>query len=124
MMTYLYGGVLVLTAAFELLAAVSLVGGPGGIQAAGSGDQWSMHYGFAALVMASVPVWAWRNRFLPAVATQTLGILMMFHLLLMISLSLAGDQPAGMVIHGVLGSLCVALFALRSRLFDHAGEAA
>ncbi len=120
-MKHLYVAVLAMTIAFELLAAVSLIGGPGGFQAAGSGEQWSMHYGFAAVVMASVPVWAWKNRFLPAVATQTLGILMTFHLLLAVSLFTAGDQFAGMVIHGILGSFCILLFALRSRIVEHTG---
>ncbi len=37
----------------ETLAAVSLIAGPGGLGDAGQGGQWSMHYGFAALAIAS-----------------------------------------------------------------------
>ena len=52
-MKILFTVVLVLNFLTETLAAVSLIGGPEGIAAAGKGGMWSMHYGFAALAIAS-----------------------------------------------------------------------
>ena len=49
MMKILFNIVLVLNFLTEAMAAVSLIGGPEGISAAGQGGMWSMHYGFAAV---------------------------------------------------------------------------
>ena len=106
---------LVLNLLAELLAATSLIGGPEGIAAAGIGKQWSMHYGFAVLAIASATLWVWPHRSHLQVVTAVLGVLMVFHCAVLVSLVLAGDQPAGVVIHSVLAVLAVGLFALRSR---------
>ena len=50
-MKILFNVVLILSFLFEALASVSLITGPEGISAAGSGNQWSMHYGFAVFPM-------------------------------------------------------------------------
>ena len=53
---------LVLHLLMELMAAVALIGGPEGVGNAGAGNMWSMHYGFAALAIASISVWVWPKR--------------------------------------------------------------
>ena len=57
-MKILFNIVLVLSFLFEALASVSLIGGPEGISAPGLGNQWSMHYGFAALAIASMSLYS------------------------------------------------------------------
>jgi len=104
---------LVLNALAELLAATTLIGGPAGIQAAGSGEMWSMHYGFAALAIASLSIWIWPHRYNLRVVTPALLTLSVFHTGLCLSLTLAGDQPQGMVLHAVLAVLFVTLLATR-----------
>ena len=99
----------------ESLAATTLIGGPDGIAAAGKGGMWSMHYGFAALAMASVSLWIWPNRRNLKAVTAVLGVLSTFHTGLFISLTLAGDQQVGQIIHGVMAVLCIVLFTLRAR---------
>jgi len=107
---------LILNFLFEALAGLSLIAGPGGIGAAGQGEQWAMHYGFAALAVASVSLWAWPQRgALPAV-TATLGVLLVFHTGLCASLAIAGDQQAGMIVHGVLAAMCAAVLSQRSKV--------
>ncbi len=100
----------------ETMAALSLIGGPGGLSAAGTGGQWSMHYGFAALAIASVSVWTWFQRSQAAALTVALGTLLVFHSGLAVSLAAAGDQQGGMVAHIVLAVLFAVLFAGRSKL--------
>ena len=100
----------------ELLAGLSLIGGPGGIANAGAGEMWSMHYGFAALAIASVSVWCWLQRSHGPALTVALGTLMVFHSGLFVSLLLAGDQMGGMVMHGLLSVACVGLFFNRGKL--------
>lgn len=112
-MKILLSVLLVLNFLVEGLAATSLIGGPEGIAAAGSGGQWSMHYGFAALAIASLSLWTWRCRSQLPVITVALGTLLVFHTGLAISLSLAGDQAAGRAIHVVLAALCLLLFVRR-----------
>ena len=123
-MKILFNVVLILSFLFEALASVSLITGPEGISAAGSGNQWSMHYGFAVIAIASISLWAWPYRTNLPVATFALGVLFIFHTGLSISLSLAGDQQAGMVIHSILSILCLVLVTQRSRWCDVTGEAA
>jgi len=108
--------ILVLSFLTEVLAAVALIGGPEGIAAAGKGGQWSMHYGFAALAIASVSLWTWSKRTVPAVITVTIGVLLVFHSGLAVSLFLAGDQQPGQVIHTVLAGLLLVLFLQRGKL--------
>lgn len=109
---------LVLHTLTELMAAVSLIGGPEGISAAGLGGQWSMHYGFAALALASASLWVWPYRSNRAAVTAVLGVLMIFHIGILVSLTAAGDQQVGMVLHSVLAVLAVVLFSLRSKWCD------
>ncbi len=114
-MRILFSVFLVLNLIAEVLAATSLIGGPDGIAAAGRGNQWAMHYGFAVLAIASASLWVWPQRSNIRVVTAVLGVLMVFHSGVLVSLVLAGDQPAGVVIHSVLALLAIVLFALRSR---------
>jgi len=102
-------------AATELLAAASLIAGPGGIVAAGAGEQWSMHYGFAAFAIATVSLWVWPYRSELRVVTPLLGLLLTFHFSIFVSLTLAGDQVAGMLIHAVLAVTAASLFVTRAR---------
>jgi hypothetical protein len=114
-MRILFIVVLVLNLLTESLAATTLIGGPDGIAAAGKGGMWSMHYGFAALAMASVSLWIWPNRRNLKAVTAVLGVLSTFHTGLFISLTLAGDQQVGQIIHGVMAVLCIVLFTLRAQ---------
>ena len=121
-MKILFNVVLVLSFLFEGLAAVSLITGPEGVTAAGLGDQWSMHYGFAALAIASMSLWAWPYRTNLPVVTFALGVLFIFHTGLSISLTLAGDQQAGMIGHSVLSVLCLVLLTQRTKWCDVANQ--
>ncbi len=100
---------LVLSALTVLLAAVTLIGGPTGIQAAGAGEMWSMHYGFAALAIASCSIWIWPHRSDLQAVTPILLTLLVFHAGVCLSLVLAGDQPVGAVIHATLTLLLIVL---------------
>ena len=115
-MKIVYITLLVLNFLTEMMASVSLIGGPEGLSAPGLGGQWSMHYGFAALAIASISLWAWPHRSNPQVITVVLGILLVFHTGLFVSLTTAGDQQAGMVLHAILGVLCLVCFVMRKRL--------
>lgn len=99
----------------EGFAAFSLVLGPDGLSAAGTGGQWSMHYGFAAVAIASSSLWIWPSRTDRRAVTAVLGILLVFHAGIFVSLTTAGDQQAGMIIHAVLAVLCLVLMTQRSR---------
>lgn len=106
---------LVLNFLVEAMAAVSLLTGPQGIAAAGTGGQWSMHYGFAAIAIASAGWWLWPYRSNRMAVTAVLGMLMTFHVGLFTSLSLAGDQKLGVIIHAVMSVLSIGLFTQRAR---------
>lgn len=112
---------LVLHFLIETLAAVANIGGPEGLSAAGTGGQWSMHYGFAAFALATASLWVWPHRTNLAVVTAVLGVLLVFHVGLFISLTAAGDQAAGMVIHAVLAVLAIFLFTQRKKWCTAAG---
>ena len=73
-MKILFTILLVLNFLTEALASTTLIGGPDGIAAAGRGGQWSMHYGFAALAIASISLWAWPYRSQLQVTTVVLGV--------------------------------------------------
>ena len=75
-----------------------------------------MHYGFAALAIASISLWAWPHRSNPQVVTVVLGILIVFHTGLFVPLATAGDQQAGMVLHAILSVMCLLCFVMRKRL--------
>lgn len=106
---------LVLNFLTEAMASSALIGGPEGISAAGQGGMWSMHYGFAALAIGSASLWIWPHRTNMKAVTAVLGVLMTFHSGLFVSLTAAGDQQAGMIIHAVLAVLCIFLFTQRSK---------
>ena len=106
---------LVLNFLAEALAAASLIGGPEGLAAIGNGGQWSMHYGFAVVAIASAGIWLWPYRNNYKAVTAVLGILLTFHACVLGSLFLAGDQQVGVVIHSVLTLLAAVLFTQRSR---------
>ena len=114
-MRILFVAVLVVNLLTEALAAATLIGGPDGIAAAGKGGMWSMHYGFAALAIASTSLWVWPHRNNLTAVTAVLGVLCTFHIGLFVSLTLAGDQQVGMIIHGVMAVLCIALFTRRAK---------
>ena len=117
-MRYVLATLLLLNLLAELLAAVTLLGGPGGVADAGSGNQWSMHYGFAVLAIAGLSFWGWRFRGERAALTVTLATLQTFHTAVFLSLLLAGDQPAGVAIHGVLMVLTLVVLLNRGKLLD------
>ncbi|MGI9325869.1 MAG: hypothetical protein ACR2PZ_11665 [Pseudomonadales bacterium] len=108
---------LVLNLLTELLAAASLIGGPMGISASGeaAAGGWAMHYGFAVIAIASTLFWLWPYRSSLSAVTAVLGMLLTFHICLFISLSIAGDQQAGVIIHAVLAVFSVILFSQRKK---------
>ncbi len=114
-MKYLFITFLVLNFLAETLAAVTLIGGPEGLAAAGMGGQWSMHYGFAVLAIASASLWVWPYRTNRPVVTTVLGILLVFHISVFVSLSAAGDQAFGMVLHAVLAVMALVAFTQRGK---------
>ena len=117
-MKYLFMIFLVLNFLAETMAAVTLIGGPEGLAAAGQGGQWSMHYGFAVIAIASASLWVWPYRLDRRVVTAVLGILLVFHVAVAISLTAAGDQAFGMVLHTMLAVLAVVLFLARGRFCE------
>ncbi len=102
----------------EALAAASLIGGPSGLAAseAANVDRWSMHYGFAVIAIASAGAWLWPRRRELSALTPVLGILATFHIAVLTSLLIAGDQPLGVGIHAVLSLTFLLLLALRKKL--------
>lgn len=119
-MKILFTVFLVLNLLAETLAATSLIGAENGLRAAlaGAGAErgmWSMHYGFAVIAIASAIAWVWPHRDSRKVVTTVLGMLMTFHVALLISLSAEGTQTPGIVIHSVLAGLSVVLFVLRGK---------
>ena len=115
-MRVLFLVLLILHLLMETMAAVALIGGPQGISAAGQGAQWSMHYGFAALAMASVSLWVWPRRNDLAAVTVALGLLLTFHAGLTLSLAVAGDQAGGMISHAVLAVISLVLISQRGKV--------
>ena len=73
-----------------------------------------MHYGFAALSIASLSVWAWPKRNNPDTVTVVLGLLLTFHAAIAVSLAIARDQLFGLVSHSTLTVACIALFFTKS----------
>lgn len=118
MLKHSYSGLLVVNGLIETMAATALLLGPGGIADMGQGEQWSMHYGFAVIAVASVGIWLWPHRTNLAACTIGLGFLMLFHSSLTISLALAGDQLGGLIMHSVLATWSAAMFVLRRRWCD------
>ena len=111
---------LVLNFLAETLAAVSLIGAENGLAAALSGNGstnglWSMHYGFAVISIASAICWVWPHRTSRKVVTAVLGMLMVFHSALLISLILENSQIGGIVLHTVRALMAIVLFTLRGR---------
>ncbi len=115
-MRILFVVMLVINFLMETLAAATLIAGPGGIPAAGTGEQWSMHYGFAALAIASISLWIWPRRNDAGAVATVLGVLLVFHTGIAVSLATAGDQMGGMVMHTVVAAMCLALFFQRARV--------
>ncbi len=115
-MRILFVVLLILHLLMETMAAVALIGGPEGISAAGQGAQWSMHYGFAALALASVSLWVWPRRDDLAAVTVALGLLLTFHAGLTLSLAVAGDQAGGMIGHAVLAVISLVLITQRTKV--------
>lgn len=72
-----------------------------------------MHYGFAALAIASISIWIWPRRHNLEAVTPALLTLIVFHVGLCGSLTLAGDQFVGSVIHAVLALSFAILFVRR-----------
>jgi hypothetical protein len=115
-MTLLLAVALVLNFAIEAMAATTLIGGAQGLAAPPGADRWAMHYGFAVIAIASAGAWLWPFRRELAALTPVLGVLAVFHVAVLTSLQIAGDQREGAVLHGALALLFVALFTQRRKL--------
>ena len=111
--------VLVLNFLFEGWLSVMMVplpfsGGEFDVQT----QQWAVHYGFAALVMALTIVLFWLYGNTSSSLAMGLGVLCLFHLGIMTS-SLAAYSHGGMlgpaVVHGILFVAFTVLFILRDK---------
>ena len=109
--------VLILNFLTEGLAAISLIGGPQSAFAEGPVEVglWAMHYGFAAISIASAVFWIWPYREDLKAVTAVLGILLVFHICIFTSLAIAADQIPGTIIHAVMAVFCAILFTQRSK---------
>ena len=85
-MKLLFSLLLVLNLLVEVLAGVATIGCTGEISSIVSGGQWSMHYGFAVLAIASLSIWVWPFRNELKAVTVALGLLMTFHIGVLCSL--------------------------------------
>jgi hypothetical protein len=115
-MSVLLAVALVMNLAIEAMAATTLIGGARGLAAPPGTDRWQMHYGFAVIAIASAGAWLWPRRREQAALTSVLGMLTTFHVSLLTSLLIAGDQRQGAVLHGILALLFALLFAQRRKL--------
>jgi len=122
-MRKLFTGVLIANLLFEgwigliLLFKIS----PDDSDPLGVHTAWATDYAFAALVIASLAFWVWKNRYQRNIARLTLGILSSFHLLLAISTGMAvadGDPLAAPIIHASLALLSITLFATQKQWAD------
>lgn len=116
-MRKLFTGVLVLNLLAEGWIGLILLLKPGTGEALQTHSAWATDYGFAALAIASIIFWVWKNRYTQNVATVALGIMVTFHTGTGIATGLAiadGDPVAAPVIHAVLAILCSALLLTRS----------
>ena len=115
-MKIFFSVVLVLNLLMEAMAAIMLISNPEAQGEALATATWARNYGFAALAIASASIWPWPARDRLAAVTPVAGTLLVFHVGLTISLSLAGGEnlgPAGL--HGVMALLFAVSFALRSK---------
>lgn len=115
-MKILFNVFLVANLLAETLAALTLIGGPLGLQAPEpvAGSRWAMNYGFAVIAIASAIFWLWSKRTSLTAVTPVLGMLMIFHISLAIALSMDPLQFVGFILHSVLATIAVVLFATRS----------
>jgi FtsH-binding integral membrane protein len=119
-MRKLYIGVLAFNLIFEGLVGLILVFkiDPGGEDALQIHSAWATDYGFAALVIASLIFWVWRQRYNEQTATLVLGILTSFHIGLTLSTGMAvadGDPIAAAITHGLMAILSFTLFITRKQ---------
>ena len=108
---------LVLNLLAETLAAVSLIGGGLGGEPTdiAAGTRWDMNYGFAVIAIASAVFWLWTKRSTLAAVTPVLGMLTVFHVSLVVALSMDASQRFGFILHGVLALMAIILFTQRRK---------
>jgi hypothetical protein len=126
-MRKLYVGLLLFNLIFEGLVGLMLIFklGPEGEDPLQMHSAWATDYGFAALVIASLIFWVWRNRYQQHIATLVLGILTSFHTGLAVSTGMAvatGDPLAAAITHGLLAILSGGLFITRKQWIFAPGE--
>ncbi len=114
-MKILFIVLLVLNFLMEAMAAVALISTADSTLAATTG-MWSMHYGFAALAIASLSLWVWPHRNNLQAVTVALGVLLTFHTGLAISLFIEGAQMGGAIGHAVLSILSAIAFLQKSKI--------
>ena len=108
---------LVLNLLFEGMAGVVLLTGDMGINAPEmlASGMWAMNYGFAALAIASAIIWLWPNRTNYHAVGSVMGMLSTFHVLLAISLGIAGNQMGPTVLHAIMAVLCIVSLTQRAK---------
>jgi hypothetical protein len=119
-MQKVFTGYLLLNLALEGLAAITLIGGALGVFSIDNleAGMWPMHYGFAAIAIATAVFWVWPQRTKPDSVAPILGILLSFHALVSISFGIAGGQVPAMVVHGFMAALALYFYSQRARWCD------
>ena len=117
-MKKIFAGFLVFNLLLEGLAAAFLISGPQGILSdahSPDGILWAANYGFAAIAIASAIFWIWPARDNRQAVGAVLGILLMFHTMVFVSLAIQGNQIPAIVVHGVMAALAIFLYSQRSK---------
>lgn len=112
-----FTGVLILNLLVEGLAAVSLIGAPQAMFPEGQAlaAMWARNYGFAVIGIGSAVFWTWPYRDNFKVVSAVLGMLLTFHISVLVALATWGEQLSGAIIHTVMSVLCVFLYTQRSK---------
>jgi hypothetical protein len=120
MMRKLLITVLIVNATLEGLVGAMLILSPESAVADGSaaGIKFAVNYGFAALAIASIIAWTWKEKDSFHTMGAVLGILSTFHSGLAIATAMtmsAESGPVGTVFHSTMAVLCWVLFFNRSK---------
>ena len=112
--------VLIANALFEGLVGALLVISPVSAVPDGNavGIAFAVNYGFAALTIASIVFWAWREKDNLQTMGVVLGILSTFHSGLTIATAMTISAESGAaptIVHGIMAVLCWFLFFNRKK---------
>ncbi|MCX2982283.1 hypothetical protein EYC98_15580 [Halieaceae bacterium IMCC14734] len=112
--------VLIANALFEGLVGLLLVISPESAITDGSvaGITFATNYGFAALTVASVIAWCWKDKDNLRTMGVVLGILSTFHSALTVATAInmsTTGEPLPTIVHGIMALMCWVLFFNRKK---------